>query len=217
MLLKKNDFLIFLGDSITDCSKHNELGEGHYVDNPLGYGFPGLVFSYLRTQYPNLQIRIANKGISGNRTFDLLERFSRDVLDLKPTYLAIMIGVNDAWRMFDYPDMPQYKITDEMYENNLVKMINLAQQSNIKVILMNPFMMEINKNEPMMQVIERYSCICKKLADEYNLIFIDIQKAFDEVLKNITTHEISRDKIHPNLTGHMLIAMEFIKKIEKEL
>lgn len=216
MILKENDFIVFFGDSITDCGRNKQYGEGHYVDNPHGNGYVGLIFSYLRTKYPNLHIRVANKGISGNRTWDLLERIKEDVLDLHPSYMSLMIGVNDAWRMFDFPDMPDYQMTDEEYQNNIEKIVLDCQKQNIKVIMMSPFMMEINKSEPMMKKILCYASICKRIACKYNLIYIDIQEAFDILLKNITTHEISRDKIHPNMTGHMLIARTFINSIEKD-
>ena len=52
--------------------------------------------------YPH-GIRVINMGTSGNTVRDLKARWQRDVLDHKPDWLSIMIGINDVWRQFDSP------------------------------------------------------------------------------------------------------------------
>ncbi len=48
-------------------------------------------------RYPDKDLKIYNKGISGNKVYQLAERWDADCLDLKPTVLSILVGVNDFW------------------------------------------------------------------------------------------------------------------------
>ena len=61
------------------------------------------------------QPKIYNKGISGNKVFQLRERWEMDCLALQPDVLSILIGVNDYWHTLS----GGYKGTVEIYENDL--------------------------------------------------------------------------------------------------
>ena len=103
MIFENNDRIVFAGDSVTDMGSVQPVGEGLF-DN-LGRSYVRVVENYLVTGYPELNIRITNSGISGNTSRDLLERFDRDVVSLKPDWVSICIGINDVWRQFDTPAM----------------------------------------------------------------------------------------------------------------
>src|SRR5579884_4100370 len=100
MLLEKNDKLVLIGDSITDCGR-SPAGEG--ANEGIGRGYVAQIEALLHSVYPELSIRVINKGTSGNTVRDLKARWETDVLDLKPDWLSIMIGINDVWRQFDRP------------------------------------------------------------------------------------------------------------------
>src|SRR3546814_15791106 len=40
---------------------------------------------------------VYNKGISGNKVYQVAERWEKDCFNLKPDVLSILIGVNDYW------------------------------------------------------------------------------------------------------------------------
>ena len=42
-----------------------------------------------------------NRGVSGNHVVDLYARIKTDIINLKPDYMSILIGVNDVWHTFD--------------------------------------------------------------------------------------------------------------------
>src|SRR5690625_1477219 len=103
MLLEKNDKLIFIGDSVTDCERAKPEGEGLF--QALGNGYVSIVDSFLQSTYPELEIRVVNKGISGNTVRDLKARWQDDIMTQKPDCVSIMIGINDVWRQFDSPNI----------------------------------------------------------------------------------------------------------------
>jgi len=43
---------------------------------------------------------------------------------------------------------------------------------------------------------------------------VDTQSAFDSVLTEIQPAALSEDRVHPNLTGHMILARAFLKAID---
>ncbi len=64
-------------------------------------------------------LRYYNKGISGNKVFQLAERWDKDCLDLKPDVLSILIGVNDIWHKLT----GTYNGTAELYRNDYTALI----------------------------------------------------------------------------------------------
>ena len=109
---KANQTLLFIGDSITDCGREHPVGQRW---NSLGGGYVSFVDSIMGAVIPGTPITVLNTGISGNRVTDLEARWQRDVLDLEPNWLSVMIGINDVWRHFDSePDAEQ--VVPEQYE-----------------------------------------------------------------------------------------------------
>lgn len=215
MLFKKNDKIVFAGDSITDCNRLRPAGEGDLPANPYGNGYVALTFAYLRSKYPDLRLRIINQGISGDRSIDLLRRYD-DILALAPDWIIIMIGVNDVWRHFDCPDIKERHVSLTVYEKNLEEMIAKNKERNIGTILLSPFVIEANREDPLRRMLDEYREALHQLARKHDLHYVDIQAAYDGLLREITSYEISRDRVHPNIVGHMLIMRAFIEYIEAE-
>ncbi len=203
------DRIVFAGDSVTDMGSVNPVGEGLF-DN-LGHSYVRIVENYLSAYYPEIFVRVTNSGISGNTSRDLLSRWQRDVLDLNPDYISICIGINDVWRQFDSPAMPDQAVSPEEYEENLTKMILSAKDRVKKIYLMTPYYMEPNRQDPMRARMDTYGAVVKKLADRYGCTFIDLQAMFDSYFRYRHSSYIAWDRIHPNLIGATLIAREFLR------
>jgi len=75
--------------------------------------------------------RGANRGISGETTRQMLERFERDVLALRPRVVHIMGGTNDLWHGDPGPDASAAMA-------NLIAMVQAAQAHGIRPILASP-------------------------------------------------------------------------------
>ena len=100
MLLQPNSKILFIGDSITDCGRKRPIGKGEF-DQALGNGYVSLVDAALRAVYPDHPVTTLNMGISGNTVDDLAYRWKTDAIELKPDWLSILIGINDAWQQFN--------------------------------------------------------------------------------------------------------------------
>jgi lysophospholipase L1-like esterase len=210
MIFQDMDRIVFAGDSVTDMNSTNPVGEGLF-DN-LGIGYVRIVDNMLGAWYPERHIRVTNSGISGNTSRDLLARFQRDVVDLQPDWVSICIGINDVWRQFDCPAMPDTHVLPQEYEDNLQQMIQAVKGRVKGVFLLSPYYMEPNRQDPMRKRMDEYTAICARLPQQHGCVFVDLQKLFEDYCSIRHSTNIAWDRIHPNRTGATFIARAFLEK-----
>ena len=87
--------ILFQGDSITDCGRDREKA------NHNGRGYANMTAAHLMFEEPGRYV-CYNRGISGNRIVDLYARIRKDMINLKPDYMSILIGINDVWHEYSY-------------------------------------------------------------------------------------------------------------------
>ena len=93
MIFSANQRIVFIGDSITDCGRRDDAA-------PFGRGYVSMVRNLLGARYPELHLTVLNRGVSGNTVRDLAARWEHDVIDERPDWLSVEIGINDVWRTF---------------------------------------------------------------------------------------------------------------------
>jgi len=85
--------ILFQGDSITDAfRKPDEINSAYQ----LGNGYVLLIAAQLAARFPDKHWDFVNRGVSGNKILDLKNRWTNDVLMIRPNVLTIFIGVNDT-------------------------------------------------------------------------------------------------------------------------
>jgi len=211
MILNGNEKIVFIGDSITDCERARPVGEG--TGDSLGRSYVSIVNAMLTVIYPTQNIRVVNMGISGNTTRELVDRWQTDVLDLEPDWLTIMIGINDVWRHFNRPLMPEVHVGIQEYEENLLKLTQSSQAQGSRLILMSPFYLETNREDAMRKMMDQYGQAAQRVAKQCDAIFVDIQAAFDEYLSHHYTTKLAMDRVHPNMIGHLIIARAWLNAV----
>ena len=87
MIFQDLDRIVFAGDSVTDMGSQNPVGEGLF--DSVGNGYVREVENLLAACYPEVRVRVTNSGVSGNTSRDLLARFDRDVVALKPDWVSM--------------------------------------------------------------------------------------------------------------------------------
>jgi len=209
MLFSNMDRIVFAGDSVTDMGSQCPVGEGLF-DN-VGHGYVRVVESMLAAVYPEIKLRITNSGVSGNTSRDLLERFDRDVLELNPDWVSICIGINDVWRQFDSPAIPDGQVDLEEYRRNVETMI-LKLHGRVKgIFILSPYYIEPNREDAMRARMDEYVRTCAELAEKYGCIFVNFQKMYEEYCRIRHSSYVAWDRVHPNQVGATLMAREFLK------
>ena len=209
MIFENYDRIVFAGDSVTDMGSVNPVGEGLF--DQVGHGYVRMIENLLVACYPELNIRVTNSGISGNTSRDLLARFDRDVVSLKPDWVSICIGINDVWRQFDCPAMPDCHVYPDEYRENLEKMILSVKDSVKGIFLLTPYYIEGNRQDAMRARIDEYISICAELCEKYGCVFVDFQSMYEKFCSIRHSSAVAWDRIHPNEMGAMMMAREFLK------
>ena len=211
MLFEKNDTILFIGDSISDYERARPVGEGLF--NAWGHSYVACTGALLTCMYPELQLRVVNMGIGGNQIRDLDMRWQSDVLDHHPDWVSVLIGINDVWRQFDCPQMPETHVPPEEYAGTYEKLIQKTLPEVKGMILMTPYYMEPNTADPMRARMDEYGAIVRKLAEKYQLTFVDLQAGWDRLFRYMHSTNIAWDRVHPNQTGCMYIAKQFLQSV----
>ena len=150
----------------------------------------------------------SNRGVGGDTTRNMLMRFDRDVLAHEPDWVSMAIGVNDVWRFFD-PE-PNDAVSLEEFEANYRRLIEPLHKK-AGLILVSPFLIEPNRNDPFRARVDAYAAVVKRLALEFEAVFVPFQEAFDA--SSLEPSMFSDDCVHPNETGSRLMAATFLRAI----
>ncbi len=209
--------ILFQGDSITDCGRSRE------VLTDVGNGYPYLVRAHYGLEKPG-QFEIMNRGISGNRSVDVYARIKADIINLKPDYLSILMGVNDVWHELaigNGVDTPKFEKIYTMLIEEVLEAL-----PNIKLMILEPYAMPGTATEGTLEDgrdkytvfrkdTEDKAAACRRVAQKFNIPFVPLQAKLDEMQKAYGTESVSGDGVHPNVTGHLLIARAWMEAFEK--
>ncbi|MGZ3873430.1 MAG: SGNH/GDSL hydrolase family protein [Mucilaginibacter sp.] len=210
--LDKNDVILFQGDSITDWGRdHNKTAAND--TGSLGTGYVLLATGHLLLQNPDKNLQIYNKGISGNKVYQLAERWDADCLALKPNVLSIHIGVNDFWHTLTNG----YTGTIETYITDYHGLIDRTKKAlpNIKLVICEPFAVKGVRavDDKWYPTFDLFRKAAKDIAAEYNAAFVPYQSAFDKALELAPGTYWTLDGVHPSIAGEALIAKTWIESI----
>ncbi len=195
--LKPGDTIVAIGDSITE--------QGGYVRD---------IDAVLAQQYPELKIpKVINKGVSGEKAEDLIKRFDRNVLRLKPTFVTINVGINDVWHRLAKPHDEKVLAT---YRKNVAKMVDEAQAAGIKVILLAPTVIEENAASEGNKRLAAYVEGQKQIAAEKKCQFVDLHAMFLAALKHKPAGQKTRlttDGVHMMPPGDAIMAIGVLRAL----
>ncbi|MFC6316104.1 SGNH/GDSL hydrolase family protein [Lapidilactobacillus achengensis] len=214
MLLEKNSTIVFAGDSVTDCGRTYEAEPAGW--GSFGDGYVSLINAALVALYPEYRIKVINKGVNGDDILKLAARWQKDVVAFQPDYVSILIGVNDVWRHFDDAAFQHRAdlVDEQLYQTTYQKLIDQTKAQAKQIFIMSPFMFDLNLQDPMRALVQRYAAIARELATKNDLIYIDIQAAVDHFLQSTSSYIVTADRVHPNLKGHMLVANKWLNAID---
>jgi lysophospholipase L1-like esterase len=211
--LLKGQTILFQGDSITDSGRDKDAQECNSVKN-LGTGYPLLAGASMLNKYADLDLKIYNKGISGNKVYQLADRWDKDCLEIKPDILSILIGVNDFWHKIT----GNYAGTVEIYKTDYIALIErtLKALPGVKLIICEPFAVNGVKavNDSWYPEFYGYQKAAKEIADKFKATFIPYQAIFDEARKKAPGMYWTGDGVHPTLAGAQLMAKAWLKAIK---
>jgi len=167
--------IVFMGNSITEgwIKSHPEFFEGK---------------SYV------------NRGISGQTTPQMLLRFRQDVIDLKPSVVVILAGINDIAGNTG-------PATIEMIMDNLMSMAELATANNIKVVLCSVLPAKDFPWRPGMEPAEKVvqlNSLLRTYAEQNSFVYVDYFSAMANDVNGMK-EGLASDEVHPTALGYSVM------------
>ena len=203
--LQKDDIILFQGDSITDAHRKKDDKEAN-SPAALGNGYPMLGAGGLLKKYPEKGLRIYNRGISGNKVYQLAERWDADCLELKPTVLSILVGVNDFWHTL----VNGYKGTLKTYQDDYKTLLDRTKQQlpSVKLIIGEPYAIIGVKavDASWYPAFNDYRQAAREIAESFGAVFIPYQAIYEKALQVAPGSYWTADGVHPSLAGAQLMA-----------
>ncbi len=211
--LTNNQIILFQGDSITDAGRSRK-DTGYNTGQGLGSGYALLAAAAMLNKHAPLNLKIYNRGISGNKVYQLAERWDDDCINLKPDVLSILIGVNDIWHKLN----GNYNGTVDIYRNDYTALLERTRKAlpDVKLIICEPFGVRGVKavDDKWYPEFYDYQKAARDIAAKFDAIFIPFQNIFDEAQKRAPGAYWTGDGVHPTLAGAQLMAEAWIKVIK---
>ncbi|MEM1319595.1 MAG: SGNH/GDSL hydrolase family protein [Bacteroidota bacterium] len=173
--MPKQNRIVFMGNSITEGWKQDSL---QFFDNPA----------------------YVNRGISGQTTPQMLIRFRPDVVDLQPTVVVILAGINDIAGNTGPSSV-------KMIADNIKSMAEIARANGIKVVLSSVLPAADFPWRPGMEPAEKVlqlNSLLKAYAEQHNLIYLDYFSAMVDDQKGLRK-AYTYDGVHPNVAGYKVM------------
>jgi len=144
--------------------------------------------------------KFINRGISGQTTPQMLVRFRQDVVELQPSKVVILAGINDIAENTG-------PTTLEAIANNIFSMAEIAAAHNIEVLICSvlpaydfPWRPQI---EPAQKVTELNGML-KKYAADNSFIYVDYHSATKDKRDGLRS-DLGDDGVHPNSKGYNIM------------
>ncbi len=203
--VKKESVILFQGDSITDAGRKKD-DTGYNTSSVLGSGYAMLAAAEMLHKHPAQSLKIYNKGISGNKVYQLAERWQKDCLELKPDVMSILIGVNDFWHKLN----GNYDGTVKKYQDDYKALLDQTKQKlpDVQLIVGEPFAVTGIKSvdEKWYPAFNDYREAAKEIAENFGAVFIPYQKVFDKAQQSAPGVYWTHDGVHTTLAGAKLMA-----------
>jgi lysophospholipase L1-like esterase len=211
-LIKPGDTILFQGDSITDAGRSRDGASQANSPEAMGKGYAWLAASQLLVDMPDANLKIFNRGVSGDKVYQLADRWQADCLDIKPDVLSILVGVNDFAHVFKHG----YEGTLEKYESDYHALIRRTKAAlpEVRLVIGEPFVLKAGLvDDTWIEPFAKYRAAARRMAKEAGAAFVPYQTMFDAAVKVAPPAHWAADGVHPSSHGAALMAHWWLKAV----
>jgi lysophospholipase L1-like esterase len=153
-----------------------------------------------------------DRGISAQTSAQMLVRFRRDVVDLKPAVVIINAGTNDIAGNTG-------PISLEHVLGNIMSMADIASSNKINVVLTSvlpaaEFPWRKGK-EPAPKVI-KLNAMIREFASAHDFVYVDYWTPLADEVNGLDA-KYSADGVHPNLEGYRIMEPILKKAVDESM
>ncbi|GAB4108809.1 MAG: SGNH/GDSL hydrolase family protein [Phycisphaeraceae bacterium] len=211
MLFRPRTTIVFQGDSITDATRRRGR-KGPNDAGALGHGYVFHVAAELLRRHADCDLQVYNRGISGDKVYQLADRWGPDCLDLSPDVISVLIGVNDYWHVLNHG----YGGTIRDYERDYDALLERTREKlpNVRLVIGEPFLLLAGDfSDTHLEAFRAYREAARRVAERHDAIWVPFQQAFDEAQQRAPASYWAPDGVHPSVAGHKLMAEAWLSTV----
>ena len=194
--------ILFIGDSITDADRDRNDPAG------LGTGYVSLFAEKLAPLYEDTQFVFVNRGVSGDRIFDIAARLDGCLAE-KADIVVLLAGINDVWHK--YTDGLNFD--PEAFAECYASVAQKIKDSGAKLVIAQPYLLNVPDKKRMRREFDLVLKGVQAAADKYADAYVALDEIFGGVSQSVSVSAYSPDGIHPTHRAARMIADNLIKKI----
>jgi len=186
---------VALGDSLTVGENEFELSDSdEYVSYPKYLELVAQQHLNRHKPQSDIKVIVVNKGICGELTAGMVERFSRDVVGERPNRVIILGGTNDIG----------WNLNPSMIAHNLETMYDAALSSGIMpVACAIPSILGFDEFIPPRLSL---NSMIHTQAERRSIVYVDLFAATADPFNNRLSEQYSADGLHLNGKGYERMA-----------
>lgn len=203
--------VLFQGDSITDTGRERGVNQPNHSP-ALGTGYAFLAAADLLVQRPTDGLKFFNRGVSGNKVYQLAERWQEDCLDLKPDIVSILIGVNDIWHWLN----GQYDGTIETYRNDYLALAERTKDAlpSAKLVICEPFVLKVGAvSDKWFPKFDEFRAAAHDVFEAHGDCWVPFQSTMDSAAKFAPAKIWASDGVHPSPHGAALLSSTWLRSV----
>ena len=204
--------IVFQGDSITDATYPRQY------PTELGNDYVTMTAGRITYAHPG-KYQCLNRGVSGNRSVDMYARIKKDVLNLKPDILTVLIGVNDVWHECSSGngvDAGKFEMILRLFLREVLDAL-----PDCRIFILEPFVLPGHATQEHLDTFLREvplrALACKRVAESFSLPFVPLQEKLEALAAQTEPAYVLHDGVHPTSAGHYLISQALYEALESVL
>jgi lysophospholipase L1-like esterase len=165
---------------------------------------------------------IINRGISGDVSSYVLQRFEADVVQLRPRYVVIQVGINnykalDTWDVND-KDIDPVEAIATAIANDIFAMVMKSKENEVLPVLASllPTSRPEYKHDKLRnEGVRLVNSKLLQLADEHKIVFVDYHFHMTTGDGMLLREGLSDDGVHPHVRGYDIMAQVLRAELQK--
>ena len=191
--------LLFIGDSITSWGRESDPEQ-------VGHGYVRMIRDFLAARHPASAPTVINRGVGSDDIQCLQTRWQRDVLELAPDVVSVLIGTNDvAHRLLLDETWRTLQIFEDGYRDILER--TRRALPNTTIVLCEPPALDFPDNpQSNAELAPHVEAVQRVAATTDVACVVELYRAFAYARAACPDIAWMQDLAHPSTSGHALIA-----------
>ncbi len=197
--------ILFQGDSVTDA------GRDRARPDHLGCGYPQFAAGWFALAHPNAHVTFLNRGVSGDRLRDLLARWTKDTVELRPDIVSILIGINDVWNRYRGREATPHDVFEQDLHTVLAR---TREETGAQIVVLEPFVLPVpDDRKTWREDLDPKLEIIRSLSDRFDAVLVPLDRVFAEATASSEPAVWAADGVHPTPAGHARIARAWLDRV----